>query len=157
IAETFDLLVSFSIVEEDGVRIVVDSQSAAAVNEILSEARKRISHYGITSATYVANALATSKSGDSRSLIARFLPLLRGLTWLDDSQEWFWSPEVPRNPVMSRIKKVFLVAKTVTVGELRSAVLRDFRSHDINLPFPIFERLCSSCPGYLNVEKGAVT
>ncbi|HEU5413375.1 MAG TPA: DNA-directed RNA polymerase subunit alpha C-terminal domain-containing protein [Candidatus Angelobacter sp.] len=156
IAEMFELPVSFSIIEEGGVRIAVDSQSIGLVSKILNEARKRISQYGITSVTYVADGLADAKSGHSRSYIEKFLPLLRGLTWLDQSREWFWSAEVPRNPIMSRIRKVFSVAKTVTVEELRSAVLRDSRTSDINLPSPVLERLCSSCSGYLKVEGGTV-
>lgn len=157
IGEMFGISVGFSVIRAGESRLVVDSGSAASVSTILSEARKRITHFGATSVTHTVKALEPTDAAKLRNLVAKFLPLLRGLTWLDDSCDWFWSPEVPRNPIVSRIKKVFMVTDKLTVEELRNAVLRDPRTHEIDLPLAIFERFCCSCPDYLRVENGVVS
>lgn len=157
IAEMFGISPSFSVIKVGDSRLAVDSESAALIQAILSEVRRRISHYGVTSVQHVAKALDPTGTLKWHDLVRRFLPLLRGLNWLDDSCEWFWSPDIPRNPIVSRMKKVFMVTGKIDIEELRSAVLRDPRTQEIDLPLPIFERFCRNYSTCLRVDNGTVS
>ena len=130
------------IVRWEKTRLLVADDDRKVVSAILSEARKRISHYGVTSIRFLTAGLEKQSLTLSPKQLGSLVSLLPGFVWLDDAKEWFWSASVPRSALLTRLRKVLAVARELSLSDAHKAVLRDTRMRQVELPEDVFRRLC---------------
>jgi hypothetical protein len=137
----------FSLVSCQQGRIVVRENDREIASDVLEEARRRISHFGITNVEYVTGALREKGWRLTAEQVRHLVVLLPGLVWLDGNEHWFWSGAIPRNSLLSRLRKVLVVAREISISSAREAILRDDRMRQLDLPEQVFRQLCSDLPG----------
>jgi hypothetical protein len=113
------------------------SGSADLLNQIDQVARAAVSHWGATTIDDVAAATKTDPA-----LAGKVLGSLPGFSWLDESSGWFWIENMPRNSLLTQIRKILVVATTIDVGELRSGVGRHHRRKGFSPPRRVLRELC---------------
>jgi hypothetical protein len=157
IAEQFGIVPNFIVRSYDEKRYVIKSSDEDVVERILGAARRRISHYGMTSIRHVQQEVAETEDQVDEEMVWSFVELLDGRIWLNDERTWFWSVSVPRNSVVSRARKAVWVAERISIQDLREAVLRDIRMADVDLPPSIFQTWCSTVPEFELSNDGSVS
>lgn len=141
-AKHLQIPVPWSIEECDGRRLVVNPVAVSRIQEFLTMARKRVSHYRITSKHYVVLELSYEITVETLDVYCSLL----NLVWLDDVHDWFWLPTT-KNSVLNRLAKILRVAPKVAVSEARAGIfLRDGRMEGVELPEGVFRSLCASLP-----------
>jgi hypothetical protein len=120
----------------------VDPISKTGIRNFLTAARKRVSRYGITRKCYVLRDIPTEVSSDTFDV---YYLMLEGLVWLDEPHDWFWF-RTNRNRVLNRLAKILRIAPRLAISEARTAILRDRRMEDVELPPDVFRNLCASLP-----------
>ncbi|HUI53836.1 MAG TPA: hypothetical protein VLY04_02620, partial [Bryobacteraceae bacterium] len=136
----------FSVTETPKARLV-HRLSASALDAVVRVARRAIERHGVTTVNAVAADLleAAPEAADGR-LITTVLAGAEEFRWLDRSSEWFWLPDVPRNPLVRRIRKILSVANPVKFAELSSGVAREYRLQSFTPPPAILLELCRQVP-----------
>lgn len=121
-------------------RLVVNPAVMAEIHSFCSTARRRVSHYGTTTKSYVRSNCATEITRDN---IDAYCLFLEGLIWLDTTHEWFWLP-TRRNTILNRLAKILGITQRLVLEAAHSAVLRDRRMAEVELPVSVFENLCNA-------------
>ena len=135
--------VPLQTVEENSFRAVLTPQDAVKIREFQTEARRRISHFGTTTISYIlAELLANEITEDLADLSCRLTPDIK---WLDEDHQWFWMP-TRRNPVSSRLAKILRVAPKLDIKTALAAVLRDRRMEGVELTIEVFTEFCGVIP-----------
>jgi hypothetical protein len=151
-ADLLSLSPGFSIVRYDEERVVVAIDDQEMVSVVLEEARRRISHFGLTSVGYVRDALGAKGRLLTTEQVRQLVVLLPGFVWLDSEKQWFWSESVPRNSLLTRLRKVLAVAREISVASARVSILRDDRMRQIELPEEVLRELCRNLPEVCTVR-----
>jgi len=134
--------VPWQIEEGNSFRAVVGPGDANGIREFHREARRRVSHFGVTNKSFVLGELAGRWTVDFADLCCS---LAADLRWLDDGHDWFWLPTA-RNAIASRLAKILRVASQLDIHIALAGVLRDRRIQGTELPLVIFRSFCNLMP-----------
>lgn len=137
-----DIDVPWQLEEWNSLRVVMNAGDIDRTRNFHVEARRRISHFGATTKSYVLAALSDGSTSDFADLCCS---LVADLRWLDENHEWFWLPTA-RNPVASRLSKILRVVPQLGVEVALAGVLRDRRMEDVDLPLEVFRSFCNLMP-----------
>jgi hypothetical protein len=124
-----------------GHRVVVSSDMAGFLDRIEQVARGAIRHWGVATVEDVAAATNVAVS-----LCHKFLPLLEGFKWLDQPSGWFWIENLPRNSLLTQIRKILAACPNIDVSELRTGVGRHHRRKGFTPPRRVLLELCRQLP-----------
>jgi len=138
----FDINPGWAVHQWNGVRFVAKTTDLEAIRNFHVEARRGISHFGVTNKAYVMAGLPVEASAGFADLCCS---LLQDLHWLDDQHEWFWLPTA-RNPLEKRLAKVLRAVPQVNIEVARAGVLRDRHMDGVDLPVEVFRSLCGLLP-----------
>jgi hypothetical protein len=152
-AELFGRDLPFCVVELRGERVILARQNGS-LHSIVRIARRATSRWGVGNVSDVAAQGRAIQAG-GRSAVATLLACARGFHWLDRAGGWFWFSDIPKNPVLNRIRKVLSIANPIEVAELRVAISRDQRMQGFSPPKDALLELCRQSPG-LRVAETAI-
>jgi hypothetical protein len=141
-AREFSFPVSWSLERLNSRLVVIDPLAAGRIQEFLSAARKRVSHYGTTCREYVLTGLPCELTAEE---LHCYWFLVEDLVWLDEAHDWFWLP-TKQNAVLSRLVKILRVAPRIRLDIARHGVLRDRRMDGVELPPGVFRALSATLP-----------
>jgi len=144
------------IIRSEQTRLLVADDDRKVISSVLSEARKRIAHYGVTNIEFLSAALEKHRYVLTAEQLRSLVSLLPGLVWLDDAREWFWSASVPRSSLLTRLRKILSVARAISVTDAHKAVLRDTRMRQVELPEFVFRRLCEALAEVCEVDGSTI-
>lgn len=151
IAQSFGRKPRFSIETLHNQRFVVPSTRSELLHEICGKARASVSRWGVANAEDLA---ATTNSNSP--VVRQLLALVPGLKWLDELSGWFWIPDVPRNSLLTPIRKILAVSPTISIGELRAGVSRPHRRKGFAPPRRVLLELCRQLE-WCRVAENTVT
>ena len=137
IAGSFGRNPRFIIETLHGQRVVVPSTRADLLHEICDKARANVRHWGVSNVEDLAAATDTPSA-----IVRQLLPFVSASKWLDESAGWFWIPDVPRNSLLTPIRKILAVAPQIEIGELRVGVGRPHRRKGFAPPRRVLLELC---------------
>jgi hypothetical protein len=137
LAKSFGRKARFTIEALHGQRLVVPSTRGELLHQVCDKARASVSHWGVANVEDLA-ATTNNRSSVVRQLLA-FVP---GLKWLDELSGWFWIPDVPRNSLLTPIRKILAVSPTTDIRELRAGVGRPHRRKGFAPPRRVLLELC---------------
>jgi hypothetical protein len=141
-ARALDINVPWQMEERNSFRVVMNAGDVDRTRNFHVEARRRISHFGATTKSYVLTALLDGPTSHFADLCCS---LLADLKWLDENHKWFWLPTA-RNAVASRLSKILRVVPQLDIEVALAGVLRDRRMEDADLPLEIFRSFCNLIP-----------
>jgi len=146
-AELFAGTVPFSLTETEKARLV-HSLSPQALDAIIKVARRAVERRGLaTLDTVSAELREVAPEAAASRLIADVLNGAENIRWLDVSAGWFWLPDVPRNPLVRRVRKILSVANPVRAAELCAGVARESSLRSYSPPTAVLLELCRQIPG----------
>jgi hypothetical protein len=140
-AHVFGREIRFRVEELHGHRFVVRSDNADLLTQIDHAARAAVSHWGVTTVDDVAAA-----TNADPALARKVLVALPGFRWLDESSGWFWIANMPRNALLTQIRKILSASPTIDVSELRTGVGRHHRRKGFAPPRRVLLELCRQLP-----------
>ncbi len=147
---------SFWLDRVAGYSVAVPPNSESA-NLLFELARKSVSRWGLANIEDLSEQVKTAGvfycSVDS---VAKLLSLADDFRWLDQANGWFWLTNVPRNSLLTQIKKIFAVMKSVRLPELRSGVARHHRRKGFAPPRRVLAELCRQL-GWCEIRDEIVT
>jgi hypothetical protein len=141
-ARALDIDVPWQIKKCGSFRAVMTAGDIDKAHNFHVEARRRISHFGVTSKSYVVAELLDNLTPNFVDLCCS---LLGDLVWLDERHEWFWLPTA-RNVVASRLSKILRVVPRLDIEIALAGVLRDRRMEGVDLPLEVFRCFCNLMP-----------
>ena len=136
--------VAFKIVKISGKKIILSDNLLKTARQIISLAKKSVSHYGVGSIEDVSFKIKEEFAGCSceKDFIISTVKMIKGINWLDEENEWFWLSSVPRNRLINQIQKILSVSKTIDISELRAGVARHHRMVGFSPPSRVLLELC---------------
>ena len=118
--------VPFVFDESRGVRVVTEGTDAGFTRLIAIHARRAASKYGIANTVDLKEELTnTIRSGIDPQLLSRVVYAMR--SYEDLGKGWFWIRDLPRNHMLTIVRKVLAVAPRIHVSEMRAAIANDPR------------------------------
>jgi len=127
----------FTVKMVHGHRIVLPVDKGDLFDRIDQVARAAVRHWGVATIEDIAAAAGTTVSATQK-----FLPLSNGFKWLDAASGWFWIENLPRNSLLTQIRKILAVSPSIDVGELRTGVGRHHRRKGFAPPRRVLLELC---------------
>jgi hypothetical protein len=122
-------------------RFVVPCDPANLLDQIDHLARARVSYWGVTSIEDIAAATDITVS-----FAVKVVTTIPGFKWLDESSGWFWIENVPRNSLMTQIRKILAVSSSISIGELSTGVGRSHRRKGFAPPRRVLLEFCRQLP-----------
>jgi len=138
-AELFNKPIRFEIAEANGVRVAVKIQRASFASEVLMEARRCVSKSGVSAVSTIADALREEEES-----VAGVLTTEPNIRWLGEGSNWFFIVDSRRNRLLNLIRKVASVAPTVAIGDLRTALAKNYRLAAVP-PRAVLADFCREC------------
>jgi hypothetical protein len=131
-------------------RVVIPPHAEHLLDRIDRVARASIRHWGVATVEDVA-----ASSGAAVSFTRKLLSFSPGFKWLDEASGWFWIENVPRNPLLSQIRKILAACSRIDVGELRTGVGRHHRKKGFAPPRRVLLELCRQLP-WCHVDRESI-
>jgi hypothetical protein len=141
IAEGFGRAPRFGIETVRGQRVIVPSARKHLLKQIYETVTASIRHWGVANVEDLAAAMNTASA-----VVRQFLTFIPALKWLDESSGWFWITDVPRNSLLTPIRKILAVSPAIDVGELRGGVGRPHRRKGFAPPRRVLLEVCRQLP-----------
>ncbi|MEA2700632.1 MAG: hypothetical protein QOI66_4903, partial [Myxococcales bacterium] len=114
----------FRIARYDGTDVVVPMGQVELTTSVVTLAKRLVTDWGLVSVEQLVERLHSRGSAIEGSLIVRrILSCLPRLRWLDDERAWF-SFQGEKSHLGLDVRKVFAIAKRVSLCELRLALLK---------------------------------
>jgi hypothetical protein len=127
----------FAIETLHGQRFVIPSTHGALLHGICDKATASVRRWGVANIEDIAAA-----TNASSSTVRQLLPLMPQFKWLDQPSGWFWIPDVPRNSLLTPIRKILAVSPNIDISELRAGVSRPHRRKGFAPPRRVLLELC---------------
>lgn len=124
-AEHLGIKWPFEYVSFDDKQVLFLAGEGEKYGKAISLLRRKTSDRGCVNVLSLASELQLDES--KLPGLRRVLDAVSKVEWLDDSREWFYSLESPRNRLFNICSKVLGVASRVHLSELRRAVSRSRR------------------------------
>jgi hypothetical protein len=106
-------------------RIFVLAEDEERLSKILQIVRRRTSELGCLNILSLASELQIDEGRSD--LLRKMLDRLPEIEWLDESKNWLYSRDTPRNRLFNLCAKVLGVSPRIRLSELRRAVARSRR------------------------------
>jgi hypothetical protein len=151
VAHGFGRKTNFTIEALHGRRVIVPSTRSNLFEQIHETATATVRHWGVANVEDLAAATNTSSA-----VVRQLLPFVPTFKWLDESSGWFWIADVPRNSLLTSIRKILAVSPVIDVGELRAGVGRPHRRKGFAPPRRVLLELCRQLP-WCRVNGNRVT
>jgi hypothetical protein len=143
---------SFDIEDVEGRRMAVHPQKVRMARRSIVHARKAVSQFGVATVLDLAAVLSEKLSTKiTPEFVTRVLGSQLGFEWLDKEGGWFWFRNLPKNRVVSRVRKILSVSEGIDVGELRTGIARHHAMNGYAPPRRVLLELCKRLP-YCVVE-----
>lgn len=137
----------FQLEDIDGRRMVVAPETARMTRRTIFQSRKAVSQFGVATVLDLAAVLSEQLSTTmTPEVVTRVLNSQPGFEWLDREAGWFWFRHLPRNRVVSRIRKILSVSEGIDVGELRIGIARHHAMDGYAPPKKVLLELCKRLP-----------
>jgi Bacterial RNA polymerase, alpha chain C terminal domain len=137
----------FKIEDVEGQRMVVHPDKIRMSKRTIVLARKAVSQFGVITVLDFAAVLSEKLSTKvTPEFITRVLESQSGFEWLDRESGWFWFPNLPKNRVVSRVRKMLSVSEQIEVGELRTGIARHHTMNGYAPPRKVLLELCKRLP-----------
>jgi hypothetical protein len=152
---------TFILATDKGTRFAVPAYGANLTRVINQVARRTITRWGVATIADVGEQVR-EKTGKTvkPNFVIQTLKSAKDFVWLDQSSGWFWLRSVPRNSVLSRVKKILSVTTSINVSELRAGISRHHRMRGFAPPRRVLLELCrqtSACRVDNDVVAGEST
>lgn len=142
----------YSIEDIGGFKTLTAAKMVGTGGKILQIARRAVSHWGaVTMGDIISKA--TGQSRFTAEVVIRVIKGQEHFRWLDESSGWFWLNDVPRNRLLTQIRKVFSVTDELSVSELRAGVRRHHRMEGFAPPERVLIELCNQLQGFTVVKR----
>jgi len=106
-------------------RVLVLSEDEERLTKILQIVRRRTSELGCLNILSLASELEIEE--ERSDIIRKVLDRLPHIEWLDDSRNWLYLRDTPRNRLFNLCSKVLGVSPRIRLSELRRAVAKSRR------------------------------
>jgi hypothetical protein len=142
----------FRVTRLKGKRFVVGHEFPR-FQDIVSTARRSVRRHGMALLTECLPQDRKARYGQRESaLLEEVLSAQKDFRWLDRQAGWFWLSDVRMNRVVNRIRKMFAVADSLEIAEIRAGLAR---MGDPPAPDAILLEFCRQMPE-LSVEGETV-
>jgi len=141
IAHGFSRKQRFAIETLLGHRVIVPSARSGLLEQIHDAVTAAGRHWGVSNVEDLAASTDTTTA-----LVRQLLPFLPGFKWLDQGSGWFWIADLPRNSLLTPIRKILAVSPSIDVGELRAGVARPHRRKGFAPPRRVLLEVCRQLP-----------
>jgi hypothetical protein len=122
--------------------------------DIVSRARRSVRRHGMALLTECLSGDRKARYGQRElALLEEVLAAQKDFRWLDRQAGWFWLEDVRMNRVVNRIRKMFAVAGSLGISEIRAGLAR---MGDFPAPDAILLEFCRQMPE-LSVEGETVS
>jgi hypothetical protein len=108
---------------------------------VVAAAMKAVARNGAARVSKLCHKGPRRHGAIDERLIRRILETRPDVRWLDDSREWFWLTSVPRNRLVSRVRKVLAVQPRIPLPKLHQAMSRAYQP--IRLPEWALSAICA--------------
>ena len=133
----------FECIGPTNSKFVLPKAQVAQLSKIEQMARKLVSKFGAAVIDDVLERCDITISEDkAEQLIVVALGSMKGFRWLDKSTGWFWFDSGHFSRLRPRIRKVLSICGRINVGELRTAIRRDYHLHGRVPPKRILLEIC---------------
>jgi hypothetical protein len=135
--------IPFQIEEHLGIRTAIHHEDVGLSKSILQLTKRVISHAGLGKVGDIHDLLQKqhSSSFDS-SVVEGALQSLASVHWLDERKEWFFLDDLPRNHLITIVRKILGIAPRIHVNEMRAAISGDFRGMGFAPPKAVVLEFC---------------
>ena len=142
----------FRVTRLKGKRFVVGCDYPR-FQDIVSKARRTVRRHGMALLTECLPGDRKARYGPRETaLLEEVLSAQKDFLWLDRPAGWFWLADVKMNRVVNRIRKMFAVAGSLGIAELRAGLAR---MGDPPAPDAVLLEFCRQMPE-LSVEGETV-
>ncbi len=150
-AKRFGEPVPFVLDESNGVRVITEAKSTGLTRLITIHARRYASKYGLVNVVDLKEALDQAvRSTMDMNLVNHVIRATQ--SYEDLGKGWFWLSNVPRNHMLTVVRKVLAVAPRIHVSEMRAAISNDPRGMGFAPPKDVVLRFCMSA-AHCSVEE----
>lgn len=132
-ARLLEIELPFTLVETGEEPVAVPTHVRDAVDPLLRAARRSAEAWGLTNVDEVLSELGRGTHRPTRSTVSAVLSCFEEFAWLDRSRTWFWLPQ-GRNRLREQLTRTMTVARRVSFDDLREALLRTYRKHELSIP-----------------------
>jgi hypothetical protein len=137
IAHGFGRKPPFAVETLHGHRVIVPSPRSGLLQRIHDTATAAVRRWGVSNVEDLAASTNTTAT-----LVRQLLPFLPGFKWLDQTSGWFWIADLPRNSLLTPIRKILAVSPSIDVGELREGVARPHHRKGFAPPRRVLLEVC---------------
>jgi hypothetical protein len=137
----------YELEDVDGRQMVVHPEKVRMTKRTVVQAHKAVSRFGVATILDLAALLSERLSTKITSeFVTRVLGSQLGFEWLDRDSGWFWFRNLPKNRVVSRVRKILSVSERIEVGELRTGIARHHTMNAYAPPRKVLLELCKRLP-----------
>ena len=142
-AKRFGKPVPFVLDGSKGVRVITEGTDTGLARLIAIHARRAVSKYGLANTVDLQEELTnTIRFGIDPHLLNRLICAMPSHE--DLGKGWFWIRDLPRNHLLTIVRKVLAVAPQIHVSEMRAAIANDPRGMGFAPPREVVLRFCQS-------------
>jgi DNA-directed RNA polymerase alpha subunit len=142
-AKRFGQPVPFVFDESGAARIITEARSTGLTRLIATRARRAVAKYGLANTVDLREELTdTIHSGIDLQFLSH---VIRAMESCEDlGRGWFWLRDLPRNHLLTIVRKVLAVAPRIHVSEMRAAIANDPRGMGFAPPKQVVLSFCHS-------------
>jgi DNA-directed RNA polymerase alpha subunit len=145
-AKRFGQPVPFVIDESGGARVITEARGTGLTRLIAIRARRAVSKYGLANTVDLKEELTdTIHSGIDLKFFSNVIRAME--SWEDLGKGWFWLRDLPRNHLLTIVRKVLAVAPRIHVSEMRAAIANDPRGMGFAPPKQVVITFCQNAAG----------
>ncbi len=148
-AEVWSIPFSFERVRWGDAEVILPKGSGAQVRRLATQAVRTSGSKGCVQLDNLAADVLEFDTAGGRAAIGAIVSQRDGFEWLDEQTGWFWyapAPDSNRNRLVNTIKRVLAVASTISLGELRAAIRRNYRLGGFAPPTHVLRAICNRVP-----------
>ena len=124
-------------------RYIVKLEEKKVLSSIIQISKSLVSHYGITNtAEIIERVFQTTRQTIPDEIVISIISTIKGFSWLDETNEWFWLKFLPRNRMLNIIRKILSVCEDVDIHELRAGIGRHHRMDGFSPTTKVLLELC---------------
>jgi len=145
-ANRFGQPIPFALDESEEARVITEARRTGLIRLIAAHARRAVSKYGLANAVDIKEQLTdTIHSGIDLKFLSN---VIRAMASCEDlGNDWFWLRDLPRNHLLTIVRKVLAVAPRIHVSEMRAAIANDPRGMGFAPPKQVVLSFCQSAAG----------
>jgi hypothetical protein len=140
-AKRFGQPVPFVLDESGRARVITEARDTGLTRLIAVHARRAVSKYGLANALDLKDELTdTIHSGIDLKFLCNVIRAIASCEELGEG--WFWLRDLPRNHLLTIVRKVLAVSPRIHVSEMRAAIGNDPRGMGFAPPKQVVFSFC---------------